>query len=67
MAGARFRKMLSVWAHTCHAKEDSALPAVQKAQIQPWCEASAERINLLLPLAITILCIIRKAGTRLAS
>ena len=55
MAGARFRKLLSVWAHTCHAKEDSAFPAVQKAQIQPWCEASAERINLLLPLAITIM------------
>ena len=55
MAGARFRKLLSVWAHTCHAKEDLAFPAVQKAQIQPWCEASVERINLLLPLAITIM------------
>ena len=55
MAGARFRKILSVWAHTCHAKEDLAFPAVQKVQIQPWCEASVERINLLLPLAITIM------------
>ena len=55
MAGARFRKMLSVWAYTCHAKEDLAFPAVQKSQIQLWCEASVERINLLLPLAITIM------------
>ena len=55
MAGARFRKLLSVWAHTCHAKEDLAFPAVQKAQLQPWCEASVDRINLLLPLAITIM------------
>ena len=55
MAGARFRKMRSHWAHTCKATEDSVFPVVQKAQLQPWCEASVDRINLLLPLAITIM------------
>ena len=55
MAGARFSKTLSQWAHTCMSKEDPVFPVVQKAQVQPWCEASVERINLLLPLAITIM------------
>ena len=56
MAGARFSKMLSQWAHTCMSKEDPVFPVVQqKAQVQSWCEASVERINLLLPLAITIM------------
>ena len=67
MAGARFRKMLSQWAHTCKSTEDPVFPVVQKAQLQSWCEASVDRINLLLPLAITIICTTRKVGTRLAS
>ena len=53
MAGARSGRC-SAFGLTRHAKEDLAFPAVQKAQIQPWCEASVERINLLLPLATTI-------------
>ena len=55
MAGARFRKMLSQWAYTCKSVEDPVFPVVQKAQLQSWCEASVDRINLLLPLAITIM------------
>ena len=30
-------------------------PVVRQAQLQPWCEASVDRINLLLLLAITIM------------
>ena len=55
MAGARFRKLLSQWAFTCKSMEDPVFPVAQKAQLQPWCEASVDRINLLLPLAITIM------------
>ena len=55
MAGARFRKMLSQWAFNCKSMEDPVFPVVQKAQLQPWCEASVDRINLLLPLAVTIM------------
>ena len=54
-AGARFRKMLSQWAFNCKSQEDPVFPVVQKAQLQPWCEASVDRINLLLLLAITIM------------
>ena len=45
MAGARFRKMLSQWAFNCKATEDPVFPVVQKAQLQPWCEASGDRIK----------------------
>ena len=55
MAGARFRKMLSLWAHTCMSKEEPVFPVVQKAQLQKWCEHSVERVNMLLPLAFTIM------------
>ena len=55
MAGARFRKMLSQWAYTCKSKEDPVFPVVQQAQLQSWCETSVERVNMLLPLAITIM------------
>ena len=55
MAGARFRKMLSLWAHTCMSKEEPAFPLVQKAQLQKWGEHSVERVNMLLPLAFTIM------------
>ena len=55
MAGARFRKMLSQWAYTCKSKEDPVFPVVQQAQLQSWCEHSVERVNMLLPLAITIM------------
>ena len=55
MAGSRFTKLLSQWAYNCKSMEDPVFSVVQKAQLQPWCEASAERINLLLPLAITIM------------
>ena len=55
MAGARFRKMLSLWAHTCTPKEEPVFPVVQKAQLQKWCEHSVERVNMLLRLAFTIL------------
>ena len=55
MAGARFKKLLSQWAHTCQSKEDPVFPVVQKAQLQPWCEHSLERKDMLLPFAITIM------------
>ena len=55
MAGARFRKMLSLWAHTCMSKEEPVFPVAQKAQLQKWCEHSVERVNMLLPLAFTIM------------
>ena len=37
------------------AKEEASARHLVKAQLQPWCEASVDRINLLLPLAITIM------------
>ena len=56
MAGARFRKMLSLSAHTCFSTvTEPVFPVAQKAQLQKWCEHSVERVNTLLPLAFTIM------------
>ena len=36
-------------------EEEPVFPVIQKSQIPSWCEHSQETINMLLPLAFTLL------------
>ena len=37
------------------SEEEPTFPVVQKSQIPNWCEHSVEKINMLLPLAFTLM------------
>lgn len=55
MAAARFRFPLSAWGHdNCMKEAEPVFPVVHKSQLPNWCEHSLETVNMLIPLAFTL-------------